>query len=283
LHATGYRPSKSSTSWCPISSCSTSCSRACRASTFAGSYAGYFSNSDGSGGGAIGYTGSIYGILGYQGAYGLYTNGQIYASSTITTGGYIQATSGMQVNANFILGYGGGDTWTIPTGNNFQFSFSGTVVYRMESSIFRALQDNTKSLGASSYRWTTVYAVTGTINTSDENEKQDIRPLNEAELRVARALRPLIVMYRWKDRVEEKGPDARLHTGIIAQRVMEAFAAEGLDARNYGLFCIDPKVIFHQAVRDENGIAIEPEWEEPDGERYGVRYDEMAMFILAGL
>jgi len=249
----------------------------------AGTYALFGANA-GAGGGVYGQgAGSIYGILGYAGGYSLYGNGSIYVTGTITTGGYIQAASGMQVNANYILGWGGGNTWTIPSGALFEFAYSGTTRFRLEPTIIRSLVDNSCALGTGSYRFTTVFATTGTINTSDENEKQDIRPLDEAELRVARALKPLICMYRWKDRVDEKGADARLHTGIIAQRVMEAFAAEGLDARNYGLFCVDPKVIYHPAVRDEDGNTIEEEWEEPDGVRYGVRYDEMAMFILAGL
>lgn len=33
--------------------------------------------------------------------------------------------------------------------------------------------------------------------------------------------------------------NARLHTGVIAQRVIEAFAARGLDASDYGLLCYD--------------------------------------------
>jgi Chaperone of endosialidase len=249
-----------------------------------GGYAMVANNTNTAGGGVIGYSGSIYGILGY-GGYSLYGTGQIYVANNITATGAVICSQGFQNSsvANCIMFWGGANIWTVQSGTHFEFAFSGTTNYRMEATIFRTLQDNNKSLGVGAYRWTTVYAVTGTINTSDENEKQDIRPLNEAELRVARALKPLIVMYRWKDRVEEKSNDARLHTGIIAQRVEEAFAAEGLDARNYGLFCIDPKVIYHPAVRDENGVTLEEEWEEPDGERYGVRYDELAMFILAGL
>ncbi len=37
--------------------------------------------------------------------------------------------------------------------------------------------DNTQNLGSASYRWATVYAATGTINTSDLREKTDITPL----------------------------------------------------------------------------------------------------------
>jgi hypothetical protein len=140
-------------------------------------------------------------------------------------------------------------------------------------------------LGASSQRWSTVYAGTGTINTSDEREKQDIRPLDEAEKRVAQALKGLIVAYRWKDAVQAKGEgDARIHVGIIAQRVAEAFEAEGLDPAQYGLWCADALTTHVPPVLGDDGSLIEEAREEPTGEiRYGVRYDELLAFIIGGL
>ena len=52
--------------------------------------------------------------------------------------------------------------------------------------------DNAYSCGFSSFRWTVIYATTGTINTSDRNEKQDIESLSVAELAVARRIKSLI-------------------------------------------------------------------------------------------
>jgi hypothetical protein len=70
---------------------------------------------------------------------------------------------------------------------------------------------------------------------------------------------------------------------------MEVFQAEGLDVTQYGFFCADPIMVWHHAVYAENPdtrevTVVSEGWEEDTGEvRYGVRYDEMAMFILAGL
>lgn len=47
----------------------------------------------------------------------------------------------------------------------------------------------------------TVYATTGTINTSDEHAKQDIAALSDAEKQVAIALKGLIKKFRFKDAV----------------------------------------------------------------------------------
>ena len=76
----------------------------------------------------------------------------------------------------------------------------------------------------------------GTIQTSDRNEKQDIEVLSDAETRVAQACKGLLRKFRWQDAVAEKGDDARIHFGIIAQDLQDAFAAEGLDAGRYAMF-----------------------------------------------
>jgi hypothetical protein len=122
--------------------------------------------------------------------------------------------------------------------------------------------DNALSNGTGGARWSVVYAATGTINTSDARTKQDVAELDAAEKRVAIALKGLIRKFRFKDAVEKKGEAARIHTGVIAQEVEAAFAAEGLDARRYGLLCHD---------------------ELEEGDIYGIRYDELVMFILGAI
>ncbi len=129
-------------------------------------------------------------------------------------------------------------------------------------------------LGAASFRWTTVYATTGTINTSDEREKQDIADLDAAEQRVAVALKGLVKKFRFKDAVVAKGDAARIHVGVIAQEVVAAFTAEGLDATRYGLLCYDE----WDAESDEDGNEI-----RQAGNRYGVRYEELLSFIIAAI
>lgn len=128
--------------------------------------------------------------------------------------------------------------------------------------------DNSYALGNASFRWTTVFATTGTINTSDLNAKQDIAPLDDAEKRVALRIKAQIKKFRFKDAVVKKGNDARIHIGVIAQEVGDAFRAEGLDPNRYGIFCYD-------------------EWEAtpdtPAGSSYGVRYEELLAFMIAAL
>ena len=149
---------------------------------------------------------------------------------------------------------------------------SGTVYGVGIESFYPSYQpypDNTMKLGNSSNRWTTVYATTGTINTSDERLKQQIKPIDDAVLRAWAKVE--YVQYKWNDAVEIKGDKARWHFGLIAQRVKEAFESEGLDAFEYGLLCYDEWEAQIED-KDENGHVAKPA--QDAGDRYGIRYEE---------
>jgi hypothetical protein len=149
---------------------------------------------------------------------------------------------------------------------------------------FYPLTDNADKLGFPNNRWTVVYATTGTINTSDENLKQDIESLSDAELRVATKIKGLIKKYRWKDAVVAKGDNARIHVGAIAQEVEQAFIDESLDADKYAIFCkdewyeVDGKasedLLNPFTSKTENAVKVT---------RLGLRYDQLLAFVIATL
>jgi hypothetical protein len=168
--------------------------------------------------------------------------------------------------------------------------------------------DNTKTCGTATFRWSTVYAGTGTINTSDEREKRDIEDPSDAEIRAISRVLGQIRKYRWKDAYEEKGDGARIHFGVIAQEVLAAFEAEGLDARRYALFCEDPMWEYERNVtdvvtmRDEEGNAVldedgneitteqfemiqKPLLDDEGNQvtRMGVRYDQLMSLAMAAM
>ena len=127
--------------------------------------------------------------------------------------------------------------------------------------------DNSLDIGHSVIRFDDVYATNGTIQTSDRNEKQDIEALTDAETRVAVAAKGLLRKFRWQSAVSLKGDEARIHFGIIAQDLQDAFTAEGLDAGDYAMF-------------------ISSTWTDDDGAeqtRLGVRYSELLAFIIAAI
>ena len=253
---------------------------------------------------STGGSGTVTSVSGSGGSTGLtLTGGPITTSGTLTLGGTLAAANG-GTGASSLTGAGivtTTDTQTVSgvktfssTSNQFVGSsyktstgyfygdgiiggstgvllvygaYPGTAIFSGDNGTWRPTDDNTRALGTSVHRYTTVYAVTGTINTSDANQKQQIRELSDAEQRTAQRVKKLIRAFKWNDAVETKGEEARIHFGIIAQDVQEAFALEGLDASKYGLFCSDT-------------------WTTSDGSsqtRLGVRYSELLAFIIAAL
>ena len=196
-------------------------------------------------------------------------------------GTYVNAAS-LNASNNWTFGSNTGATFTnIASGTTGIYLVpNGTSTVYCTTAGFQPVADGTIALGSGSNRWSTVYAVTGTINTSDIRSKQDIDVLNDAERRVATALRKSIRKYKFKDAVKEKGSAARIHVGVIAQDVMAIFKSEGLDASQYGILCYDTWEA-KDAVLDDDGNVVSPAHEA--GERYGIRYDELMAFILGAL
>ena len=70
------------------------------------------------------------------------------------------------------------------------------------------------------------------------------------------------MQFRFKADVERKGSSARLHAGLVAQRVDRLFRERGLDACAYGILCHDvhdafdaeTKVVDAAAYTDEDGV-----------------------------
>jgi hypothetical protein len=211
---------------------------------------------------------------------GSYNNGP---NETITSGGVHQFLNGSgtllgQINQDSgFIAIGIGDT-----GLMFLNTAQLRIIPRKPGTPASA-SDNAIDLGDGGSRFRTIYAGTGTINTSDANEKQDFANITDAERRVAVAVKGLFKSFRFKDAVAEKGDAARIHFGVVAQEVRSAFEAEGLDAHRYGLFCSDT-------------------WYEVDGNRYmdarevtsadagavertrlGVRYDELLSFVICAI
>jgi hypothetical protein len=130
----------------------------------------------------------------------------------------------------------------------------------------------------------TIFAATGTINTSDADLKQQIRDLDVAEKAVATRIKGLIKTFKFNDAVVKKGDDARIHVGVVAQEVQAAFVAEGLDPTRYALFCsdtwyeVDGKA-FNKDMRPYP--ANTPNAVEKT--RLGVRYEQLLAFVIAAL
>lgn len=94
----------------------------------------------------------------------------------------------------------------------------------------------------------------GPVIASDSAQAIDVRDLSSSERAVAARLRPLIKASRLKG----EGASGKIHVGISARDVAEAFKAEGLNAYDYAILNME-------------------------GSSLGVRYDELLAFVLSSI
>jgi hypothetical protein len=183
-----------------------------------------------------------------------------------------------RAGSNVISAAAAGATLSYQTDSHFWKTAAGVDILSLSASALLARQDNTTDLGGASFRFKTVYAGTGTINTSDGREKQQVQDIDPAAIRAIRRVK--FVQFKFNDAVALKSDGARWHFGVIAQQVKEAFEAEGLDAFAYGLLCYDEWQAEPEILNDDDTVA-QPA--RPAGNRYGVRYDELFALKLAAI
>ena len=210
----------------------------------------------------------------------------------LTGNGSTPGASELAIGTN---GAGSRLVYNTATGGEHDFTINGANIFIASAGGIGPGADNTETCGFSFWRWSVVYAATGTINTSDANTKQQIADLSAAETAVAQRIKKLFKTFKFNDSVAEKGDGARIHVGVIAQDVKAAFEAEGLDPNRYGLFCYDQwDDSFVDEVETqiviENGEQIEKSvptgkkiLERAAGSRYGVRYEELLAFVIAAM
>jgi len=131
-----------------------------------------------------------------------------------------QTNMGLYLAATNILG--------ISTLGTMRMTIDGATIV-VAPATFRPSADNTSTCGNSSFRWTTVYAVNGTIQTSDSRMKNTVAPLPTAlGLSFIDSLAPKT--FKWNNTVNEGLPDivhTRTHLGFVAQDVEAAIIAAG--------------------------------------------------------
>ena len=164
---------------------------------------------------------------------------------------------------------------------NFQSKSDGT---------FNFYSDTPANLGTSTNKWKDIYAINATINTSDRNAKTSIKNIDDKLLDAWNNVS--LVSFKFKDAVEKKGDDARIHTGYIAQNVKEELAKYDVDACKYGLFCYNKwdaqEEKSHEEERtDEAGntetVKVIDTPAIAAGETYGLRYIECLIVECAYL
>lgn len=115
--------------------------------------------------------------------------------------------------------------------------------------------DNIRACGHASYRWTNVYAVNGTINTSDRNYKKNIKELDEKYIQLFYRLLPVSFEFNYES-------SDRIHVGFISQDVEDAMNDLGISDLEFAGFCKDKQQIYNEDndswedVLDEDGNPV---------------------------
>ena len=126
--------------------------------------------------------------------------------------------------------------------------------------------DGQLQLGTTGRRWGQIFSTNAAINTSDRNEKKDIKELDEFARTLIMSLKPC--SYKFIN-----GKSGRTHYGMIAQDIEESLDKLGITAMDLAAFCKDSK--YTEEVVDKDTENEHVECTPIEGEyTYGLRYEE---------
>lgn len=160
--------------------------------------------------------------------------------------------------------YGNGSVLQLSWANN---SSIGVV---LGSGAFRDAGDGNINLGASNHRFATVFAKTGSINTSDRNEKNTIADIDpEQAEKLIMGLKPST--FKFND-----GTSGRTHWGIISQDIEELLPQIGMTDMDFAGFIKSPK------TEDYYEDVSETVTDEETGEEKIVTRKELKTRVIEG-
>ena len=120
--------------------------------------------------------------------------------------------------------------------------------------------------------------------TSDQRLKQQISKIDNTLLDAWEDVTP--VQFKYNDAVNEKGNQARLHTGYVVQQIDTACKSHNLDISAYGLYCHEeyPERTEEVTIENEDGTTKkETRVIEEASEHYSLRYTETLVVECAYL
>lgn len=155
--------------------------------------------------------------------------------------------------------------------------------------------DGAANCGNGSQRWGTVFATSGTINTSDAREKESVQNLSDSEIKAGLDVAAELGRFRFLPDTVAYRVEPRQHIGMTVQRLIEIFNEHGLDAMEYAMVSHDKwdatPAVWHvtpaqfdaagQMLSPESSVLLAPE--QPAGDRFGFRMDQLVAFVCRAL
>lgn len=147
-----------------------------------------------------------------------------------SNGGNVTINNGLQLTGTqYPQIYGNGTLLQLGVDTN------AAVGVVLQGGVFREAGDGSLNLGNGSHRWAVVYAKTGSINTSDRNEKNTIADIDpEQAEKLIMGLKPST--FKFND-----GTSGRTHWGLISQDIEELLPQIGMSDLDFAGFIKTPK------------------------------------------
>ena len=120
--------------------------------------------------------------------------------------------------------------------------------------------------------------------TSDQRYKQQISEIDDKLLDAWEDVD--LVQFKYNDAVDQKGDNARLHTGYVVQQIDDACKSHNIDISEYGLYCHEeyPQETEEVEVKQDDGtIKKETKVIREASEHYSLRYTETLVVECAYL
>ena len=222
------------------------------------------------------------GVIGTSSLAAVFINTSANITSALTVqGATVKATGDLQTGdriehvgaeSNTYIDIGQTSSFFLrPNGSSSGVQFSGTGGSSFIKSSFKPNLNNTYGLGSSVYKWTDVWAVDGTINTSDITLKTDVEETTLG-LDFIDTLTP--IEFKWAD------GGVRTHLGFSAQDVKQKLIDAKGATQDYAMY-VQGSYDTQNDETDEDGNLVEeiPE----DFETYGLRPQELIPVLVKAI
>lgn len=152
----------------------------------------------------------------------------------------------------------------IYTRDRIRFYTYGVSSAEMRNDCFFPYGDDQMYLGLASYRWKSIYAVNGAVQTSDRNQKKNIAEIDQRYIDLFDKLQP--VTFEFSDKESD-----RVHIGYVSQDVKAAMDEVGLSDMEFAGYCRDIKTEIDEETDTDKQVL------DKDGNPvylYSLRYSE---------
>lgn len=174
-------------------------------------------------------------------------------------------------------------------------STAPTGVLNISKASLQPANDSVTSVGTAGLRYTQVFAVNGSVSTSDATRKTGLREISVSEISAFAEISRLPSVWQWLQKYQSEGGSARLHSGPTVQACISIMTKHDLDWQQYSCFCYDEydavpaEYIIKDAIFDGEGNIITPEERElvhegtDAGSVYSLRKEELLWWCLRAL